>query len=150
VLTLVAAVTLAGCSAAPAPAAPSTWDRYDDLADLRDDATLVVEGVVHRLTGDDDAPVAEVSLVGTLLGAEPADDPLRVLLDPDVPIDLQPGTRYVLFLAPAGADGEGPGDLVVVGPGAWSQPRGTTGFVPPDGAPASLPADATADELAGR
>ncbi|WP_454050161.1 hypothetical protein [Cellulomonas sp. Marseille-Q8402] len=136
-------LVLSACSSASSPP-PASWQEYDTLAALRDDASVVVSGVAQGRTGSDDGTLVDVSVTTTLAGTAPAEDPVRVRLDADAPLSLEPGFHYVLYLT---ADDAG-GDFAVVGPGAFERPPGASRFSRAPGAPDTLPASVAEAELA--
>jgi hypothetical protein len=124
-----------GCARAAEPSIPESWRDYDTLAALAEDAALVVTGVAQQHVGTDERPLVQFSVTSTLVGVPPAEDPIRVALDPAEPLDLHPGFHYVLYLED-GADGE---PYTVVGPGAFEQPPGASSFSRVARAPDGLP-----------
>jgi hypothetical protein len=121
---------------------PASWDEYDTLTALREDAALVVAGVAQRLDTEAEWSLVQFSVTETLAGAAPEQDPLWVRLDRETPLDLVPGFRYVLYLHP---DGD---RYVVVGPGAFEQPPGNSSFSRFPEAPDGLPPTVDASDLA--
>lgn len=137
-------VLLAACAPAGSHApTPESWQHYDDLDDLQDDATVVVTGVAQRV---DDKHGVQFSVSETLRGEPPVDDPLWIDVGGADPVELQPGFRYILYLRDVEAEH---GAFTVVGPGAWEQPPGSPDFAGQDRAPAGLPDRIDEADVAG-
>jgi hypothetical protein len=130
---LSALLLVVSCSPASA-APPESWQDYDSLAALQEDADLVVTGVAQRQTGSEEAPVVQFSVTEIHAGESLARDPVLVRLDSEAPLELHAGSQYVLYLA-AASDGA----YVVVGPGAFERPPGSSKFERLADAPSSLP-----------
>ncbi|WP_282947185.1 hypothetical protein [Cellulomonas endometrii] len=137
-----ALVVMSACAPADDPP-PASWDEYDTLSALREDAALVVAGVAQRLDTEADQSLVQFSVTETLAGTTPTQDPLWVRLEAETPLDLVPGFRYVLYLHP-----DDDNRYVVVGPGAFEQPPGSSSFSSLPEAPDGLPATVDAADLA--
>lgn len=133
---------MSACAPADDPP-PTSWDKYDTLSALREDAALVVAGVAQRLDTEADQSLVQFSVTETLAGTTPTQDQLWVRLEAETPLDLVPGFRYVLYLDPEDDD-----RYVVVGPGVFEQPPGSSSFSSLPEAPDGLPATVDAADLA--
>jgi hypothetical protein len=134
---------LAACAQQPTSPAPQGWADYDSVRALREDASLVVAGVAQRFTGEGDDRLCQFSVTDTLAGAAPAEGTTWVSIDPDTPIDLQPGFRYVLYLE----QDEGAASYSIVGPGVFERSPGDSDFRRLPEAPDGLPAAVTLAQL---
>jgi hypothetical protein len=142
--SIIELLLVSGCAATAEPSPPESWQEYDTLTALADDASLIVTGVAQRHTGTDERPLVQFSVTSTLEGAAPRDDPIQIALDPDEPLDLHPGFRYVLYLEDGGTSEA----FTVVGPGAFERSPGGSTFNRIASAPHGLPPSVTLADVA--